>query len=505
MFSKKDLDLLEKKQISIEKANWQINQFIKGIIPIKIIRPATINNGIKRIKDIKYYIDIFNNASLSVTKFIPASGAASRMFKALFEFREMISQDSQPDINSFSEIKVFFKHIKKFAFYNSLNSILQDQGGIEYLIKARKYKIVIDKLLDTNGLGYGELPKGILTFHRYKEGYTRTPFEEHMAEGAKYAKSSNNFVNLHFTISPEHKSAFEKLEIQCIKNLSDKYNVKFDITFSIQKPSTDTMAVTPENKPFYDNDGNIFFRPGGHGALIENLNEIDSDIIYIKNIDNVIPEDKLDTTIKYKKALAGLLYKTQQDVFSLIRKLKNSANKNTIEEAKSFLTSIFQLQNCFETAFNEKENLDSIIDRLNRPIRVCGMVKNLGEPGGGPFLTKDENGCISPQIIESSQVDENNPEQQKLFQGSTHFNPVDIVCAVHNYEGNKFDLNKFIDSNTCFISKKSKNGRELKALELPGLWNGAMAGWNTIFVEVPSETFNPVKTVNDLLRESHQY
>lgn len=505
MFNENDYKLLNKKQISIEKAKWQIDQFIKGVIPIKIFKPATINDGIEAIDDNQLYIDIFDKLSLKITKFVPASGAASRMFKGLFEFSESISQNQNPDINDYPEIAGFFRHIEKFAFYEELATALKAEGGIESLINENKHKTIIDKLLYSNGLAYGELPKGLLKFHYYSEGFSRTPFEEHLVEGAHYARSANNIINLHFTISPEHEKVFFKLKELCVNKLSEKFNCTYNIDFSIQKPSTDTMAVTADNKPFYDIDGNIFFRPGGHGALIENLNEIDSDLIFVKNIDNVVPENKIETTVQYKKVLAGYLYKTQQEIFSLIRKLKNTPDKKTIEEAINFLSNKLQLQGHWTNqALSEKEQIEIIIERLNRPIRACGMVKNIGEPGGGPFLIKNENGDISPQIIESSQVDEGNQEQLKLFNEATHFNPVDLVLAVHNFEGKKFDLMNFIDSNTCFISKKSKNGRELKALELPGLWNGAMANWNTIFIEVPSETFNPVKTVNDLLRTPHQ-
>jgi len=505
MFTEKDLKLFAKKQISIERANWQIEQFIKGVIPINLIRPATISEGIEQINDPQYYINIYEKASVKITKFVPASGAASRMFKSLFEFSERLKDHQLSDLQNFPEVEMFFDQIERFAFFYELNALLEQDGGIKEILKRKNYKIILDKLLTSKGLAYGDLPKGLLSFHKYKQGTPRTPFEEHLVEGANYAISSNRCVNLHFTISPEHAEAFMALKDKCIKNLSDNYNVEYNITFSVQKPSTDTMAVTSDNKPFYDSDGTILFRPGGHGALIENLNEIDSDLIFIKNIDNVVPENKLETTIRYKKALAGFLYKTQQDVFLLINKLKNKPDKKTLDEARTLLISKFNLQGkCTDSDLPEKDQINELVKILDRPIRVCGMVKNLGEPGGGPFITENENGCLSSQIIEYSQIDENDSEQVIIFSNSTHFNPVDIVCAVKNYKGEKFDLTGYVDPNTCFISKKSKGGKEIKALELPGLWNGAMAKWNTLFVEVPSETFNPVKTVNDLLRDSHQ-
>ena len=502
MFSEKDIELLEKKGINIEKANWQIEQFKKGSMPVNLVAPATPDNGIMVIDDFDYFAKKYAGANVKVTKFVPASGAASRMFKVLFEARDRLAENPEDDLNDEPDVLDFFGRIMKFAFYSDMEEMLKPAFSLERMVAEKKYSEILNALLDSDGLNYGSLPKGLLKFHQYAGKIGRTPFEEHLVEGAKYAASSDGMANLHFTVSPEHRDLFNNLKETIVEKYEDMYRVKYAIDFSIQKSSTDTLAVTPENVPFYDTDGNIFFRPGGHGALIENLNEIDSDIIFIKNIDNVVPEKYIEATVQYKQALAGVLIDVQQRVFRLCRELKEENNENSRTEAKELLKNEFSLSGkCIDALGHDPEE---ILRLLNRPIRVCGMVKNEGEPGGGPFLVKDTNECVSPQIIESSQIDLSDNQQKTIFSGSTHFNPVDLVCAVKDFEGNKYNLSEFVDKDTCFISKKSKNGKELKALELPGLWNGAMANWNTIFVEVPISTFNPVKTVNDLLRKAHQ-
>ncbi len=502
MLREKDLELIKKKGISKEIIEWQIEQFKKGSMPIKLVEPATTDKGITIIDDMERYAEIYKKSKKDAIKFVPASGAASRMFKSLFEFRGELVLNEDLDLDNYSSLKEFFTKIENFAFYEDLKNQLTQKGYSDISAIKSNYKVIIDSLLDNDGLAYGSLPKGLLKFHRYPKSNNRTPFEEHLVEAANYV-ANENVAKLHFTVSPEHLELFEKLKDSLIKKYSDIYKFNFDITFSIQKSATDTMAVTPDNKPFYDEKDEIFFRPGGHGALIENLNDIDSDIVFVKNIDNVIPEKRLEKTVLIKQALAGLLIEIQEKIFKLCHNLKNEPNQKTIEESKDFLKNVLFLSvDCFESG--NRSNEDVLFDLLNRPVRVCGMVKNEGEPGGGPFIINDENGCESLQIIESSQIDVTDNQQESIFKASTHFNPVDLVCGVKNYKGDKFNLLDFVDKKTCFISKKSKDGRSLKALELPGLWNGAMAFWNTIFVEVPAETFNPVKTVNDLLREAHQ-
>jgi hypothetical protein len=505
MFTKSDIEQIENRGITIEEVQSQIEQFRKGIKPIKLIAPATIGSGINQLSDLKKYTDIYDNSNLQITKFVPASGAASRMFKELFEYLEKLGSEKSGTGSIDPEISQFIPGLNKFAFCEDLDRALKPKGGIKVLAETGKYDVIIDALLNSQGLSYGRKPKGLLKFHAYTNGLTRTPFEEHLVEGALYAKSAGNIVNIHFTVSPEHIALFWNLLNDVVVKYEKEYQVKFNIDFSVQMPSTDTIAVDSENNPFYDSDGTLLFRPGGHGALIENLNAIESDVIFIKNIDNVVKDDFLQPTIDYKKALAGKLLELQKTIFSLISLLESKPDPDSILKAVDFIKSELNISDCtLDSGKTKDESIERIIDRLNRPLRVCGVVKNQGEPGGGPFKVVDENGCVSLQIVESSQVDASNKEQSNLLNSATHFNPVDLVCAVKDYQEKKFDLRNYIDKNTGFISKKSKSGREIKALELPGLWNGAMANWNTVFVEVPIETFNPVKTVNDLLGKFHQ-
>ena len=358
-------------------------------------------------------------------------------------------------------------------------------------------------MLKAEGLNYGQLPKGMLLFHKYPEG-PRTPMEEHLVEGALYA-ASNGEANVHFTVSHEHIGFFEKKVAEKKDGLARKYGIKYNISFSEQKPSTDTVAANADNTPFRNDDGSLLFRPGGHGALIENLNEIDADVIFIKNIDNVVPDRLKSDTVEYKQVIAGVLVTLQQKAFAYLRLLDSGQyNHEKLEEIIRFVQRDLC---CRKADIKDLEDADLVIylrEKLNRPMRVCGVVKNVGEPGGGPFLTYNQDGTVSLQILESSQIDKTNEAYMKMFTEGTHFNPVDLVCAVKNYKGEPFNLPSFVDKTTGFISSKSKGGKELKALELPGLWNGAMSNWSTVFVEVPLSTFNPVKTVNDLLREQHQ-
>ena len=375
--------------------------------------------------------------------------------------------------------------------------------NIEALMGEGNYKAVVANLLEAKGLNYGQLPKGLLLFHSYEDG-ARTPLEEHLVEGALYA-DSKGMVHIHYTVSPEHRTLFEKKVADTKDKYEKAYNVKYDITFSEQKPSTDTIAVNPDDTPFRNADGSLLFRPGGHGALIENLNEIPADVVFIKNIDNVVPDRLKADTVTYKQVIAGVLVSLQEKAFEYLRLLdEGTYNHEKLEEMIRFVQRDLC---CRKHDIKELEDAELVIylrSKLNRPMRVCGVVKNVGEPGGGPFLTYNQDGTVSLQILESSQIDKSNTEYMKMFTEGTHFNPVDLVCAVKNYKGEKFNLPDYVDRTTGFISSKSKNGKDLKALELPGLWNGAMSNWNTVFVEVPLSTFNPVKTVNDLLREQHQ-
>lgn len=500
-----DLQLLKSKGINLLDVEEQINYFEKGFPFLNIINTATTQKGITVIDDnnLTQYTSSWNEYLTKdhhIVKFVPASGAASRMFKDLFEFTESIS-----DLPENKFIQTFFINIKKFAFYTALNSICLEKTGkdIDGLMENNQYKAIVNLLLSEDGLNYGSLPKGLLLFHSYDD-QSRKPFEEHLVEGALYARSKDKVSNLHFTVSSEHRHIFEEL----LEKVKDKYerllDTKFHVTFSEQKPKTDTIAVNPDNS-FFRNDSNLFFRPGGHGALIENLNDLDADVIFIKNIDNVVPDNLKEEESSYKKFLAGYLVEIQKKIFESLEVIDSgSYTHNQLLDILYFLQNELNTKNLDTKYLEDAELVLYLKQKLNRPIRVCGMVENIGEPGGGPFFVKNEDDVISLQILESSQIDMNDPQKAEMFRAGTHFNPVDIVCAVKDYKGNKFDLKAFVDKNSGFISKKSKNGKDLKALELPGLWNGAMSDWNTIFVEVPLSTFNPVKTVNDLLRKEHQ-
>ena len=504
MISKADQALLCKKGISAEQVAEQLKKFKIGFSFLEIKSAATIDKGIisPSETELDSFLSAWDNycsAGHSIQKFVPASGAASRMFKDLFSF---LSADYDVPTTDFE--KNFFANIEKFAFYGDLDATCKKNKAksIKELVDAGQYKDVVFNLLDFTGMNYGSLPKGLLKFHTYGDE-TRTSVEEHFVEGALYA-ATNGVVKLHFTVSSNHKELFEALVAERKEYYENLFGVKYDITFSEQKPSTDTIAVDADNAPFREN-GSLVFRPGGHGALIENLNDIDADVIFIKNIDNVVPDRLKPDTVTYKKLLAGVLVKAQAKAFEYLQLI--DGGKYTHEQVEEMIRFLQQDLQCRNEDIKHMEDCDLVLylrKKLNRPMRVCGMVKNVGEPGGGPFLARNEDGTISLQILESSQIDMNNPESKSMFENGTHFNPVDLVCAVKNYKGEKFNLPQYVDKNTGFISHKSKNGRELKAMELPGLWNGAMSDWNTIFVEVPLVTFNPVKTVNDLLRDVHQ-
>ena len=515
MFDKKDLQQIQSKGININTIEKQINNFIKEFPHVKLIDPATKQDGLKvfseeEIKNLAAFYDQ-ESTKRDTTKFVPASGAATRMFKHLFEFvanYKNTENDYQEFLKdkSFNSVYNFFSRIKDFAFYDDLKSKMKDDGiDIESCLDEKNYTQIIDYLLSEKGLNYAKLPKGLIKFHYYDDG-SRMSIEEHLTEGAKYCKDKNNHVKVHFTVSPEHLKGFKE-EIDKVKGKYEKkFGITYDISFSVQKNSTDTIAVDLENNPFREADGSLFFRPGGHGALIENLNDLKGDIIFVKNIDNIVPDRLRDTTYLYKKALAGYLLLLQKKTNEYLKLLeKNGLDDDVFYEIELFAKDYLEIDfNEGLSTLTNTEKSKVLFNKLNRPMRICGMVKNEGEPGGGPFWTKNSKGVTSLQIVESSQMDLNDPKQKEIVSDATHFNPVDLICAVRDYKGKQFDLKEFVDHNTGFISIKSKDGRNLKAQELPGLWNGAMADWITIFVECPIITFNPVKTVNDLLREQHQ-
>ena len=502
MLSEKDLAQIKDRNVTEEQVERQVAQLKRGTAYVKLVRPATIGDGILRMspdqvnamcqafdEDREYY---------QFTKFVPASGAASRMFKDLFTFVE------NGEETKFTEI--FFAHIHCFAFADDLDKACQKLYGMSIntmLENGRKVEVVKALLLE-DGLGYGKLPKALLKFHHY-EGFDRLALEEHLVEAARYATDNGGVARLHFTVSTEHEKPFLETINRLKNDYEHKYSVKYDITYSFQKPSTDTVAIDANGELFRESDGKLLFRPGGHGALIENLNDLKQEIVFIKNIDNIVPESKAETTITFKKVLAGLLLKLQQQTFEYLEILDGGdVTQEELDEMIDFARKDLMIDiPGFVEQYDVYEKTDFLYDCLNRPMRVCGMVKNEGEPGGGPFWIKNTNDEVSLQIIESSQINHGKEDQEAIFKASTHFNPVDLVCGCWNYKGEAFNLTDYVDPNTGFVSSKSKDGRELKALELPGLWNGAMADWITVFVEVPIETFNPVKTVNDLLKPMH--
>ena len=506
MLNANDLEQLKAKGISEKQIEEQLACFVKGFPYLEIAASASVDKGIMVIdKEAQAsYMeawDAYLAKNKKIVKFVPASGAASRMFKNLYEF---LSADYQEPTTAFEQ--KFFNEITKFAFYKALDEkCVQNTGkDIPTLKAAGEYKEIVANLLEAKGLNYGQLPKGLLLFHTYPES-VRTAMEEHLAEGAMYAKNNAGEVNIHFTVSPEHQALFEQLVAQKAGEYEDQFSVKYDVSFSIQKPSTDTVAAAMDNTPFRDKNDKLLFRPGGHGALIENLNDVEADVIFIKNIDNVVPDSFKCATVIYKKVIAGVLVSLQQKIFHYLELIESGKyTHEQVEEMIHFLQDELCVKNPDTKLLEDAELILYIKGKLERPLRVCGMVKNVGEPGGGPFLAVNPDGTISLQVLESSQIDMKDPAKKAMFEQGTHFNPVDLVCAVKNHKGEKYNLPEYVDKNTGFISFKSKDGRELKALELPGLWNGAMSNWNTVFVEVPIETFNPVKTVNDLLRPEHQ-
>lgn len=509
MFSEKDLQQIASMGLTPKKTLQQIENFRKGFPKTKLLDAATVDNGgIIRMSDseIMRYSSAYKSLAKGkkILKFVPASGAATRMFKDLYAFSSTYFGVAYNFEKEFPTVKEFLQHIRTFAFFEDLKDCME-RSSLDFgdYMDRGDFTTVINYLLKEQYLGYGSLPKALLKFHRYGE-ISRTPLEEHIVEGASYARCDDGKVHLHFTVSPEHKPLFRKKIAEVKKYYESNLNIKLDITFSEQKHYTDIIAVDEYNNPIRDDNGQLVFRPGGHGALIENLNECNADLIFIKNIDNVVPDWMKHTTIIYKQVLAGLLMELQSQTFKYLRILSQKPEKKKVQEITRFAKN--KLKISLPDGFAKmslSEQIKLLRQKMNRPMRICGMVKNQGEPGGGPFFTENSRGIKSLQVVETAQINRKDPEQERILTSSTHFNPVDLVCATKDYNGRRFDLRKYVDPETGFISKKTKGAVTLKSQELPGLWNGAMAEWITLFVEVPLATFNPVKTVNDLLRKEH--
>lgn len=480
-FSDTDKQQIQNHGLSLDVIEQQLHFFQTGFPYAKIIEPATIGNGIIPLDTTaqRRYADIYEKYKHghSVVKFVPASGAATRMFKDLFEFLNTNTPNATTD--------TVLNNLEQFAFYDALRSYLPE--------KPTDYD-KISHIVNPVGLNYGNLPKGLILFHKYPDG-PRTAIAEHLIEGMQYANCDGT-VNIHFTVSPEHRAAFDRLLSQIVPTYQDTYGVKYNITMSAQKSATDTIAVNPDNTPFRTPNGSLLFRPAGHGALIENLHDIDADIIFIKNIDNICTDDKRAATIEYKRAMAGILIDKKERAYEYLRILDRGATDSEMRSIRNFITNELGLRTDVANA-----DAHQLHDILNRPMRVCGMVRNTGEPGGGPFWVSGADGTQSLQIIEPGQI---SPDARDILRRGTFFNPADLVCATRDYQNNKFDLSTYIDTRTGFISEKSSNGVRLRAMERPGLWNGAMANWITLFVETPGTTFSPVKVVSDLLSPAHQ-
>lgn len=518
IFDKRDRQQIEAHGLTEEDVLQQIELFKKGTPYVDLDRPCTVGDGIHRFTedDIHYYATYYENqgAWRELTKFVPASGAATRMFKALLKIssehervqRDVIARQAREKGAEYQEVLEFIDNFQKFAFYEVVAEKMRDDGhDVESLCQHGDFTLILSYVLTDRGLDYSNKPKGQILFHRYTEG-PRTAFEEHLAEGALYAKDGKGNCCLHFTVSPEHENGFLRLLENTRAFYETTYGVRFESRFTHQDPSTDTIAVDMDNNPFRDDQGGLVFRPGGHGALIGNLNELNGDIVFIKNIDNMVPDALKPETILWKKVLGGYLLTLETEINAhRTAILRKDAGEKAIADALDFVENKLSLTISDQVKNSPPEETRRyLVDRLDRPLRVCGMVPSSGEAGGGPFWVKFPDGTISLQIVEGAQIDPESSFQQSLLKNLTHFNPVDIVCSLRNDGNEPYDLSRFVDDTAVFISSKSKDGRELKALERPGLWNGAMAYWNTVFVEVPLITFNPVKTINDLLRRAHQ-
>ncbi|MCU0554003.1 MAG: DUF4301 family protein [Syntrophales bacterium] len=504
MLSPSDIEYIRSRGTTEEKIARQIERFRRGATAVTLDRPATVGDGIVRVaEDEKPRLAALHDEAARAgrcLKFVPASGAATRMFK---DWHAVLNRGG---FGSRAEFDAFAESLPRYAFYGDLREVLSRAGRVEAKPGAvGAEREILDFILNDRGLNYACKPKALLKFHRYADA-ARTALEEHLVEAALYVKDAQGLCRVHVTVSAEHLEPVRELIRQVRGDHERRLGVRYDIGLSVQSESTDTIAVDLDNRPFRARDGRLLFRPGGHGALLYNLHAIQGDIVFVKNIDNVVPDRLKDTTVLYKKILGGCLVALQRELFGRLRALSDpSAGEAPVDEAARFAAE--RLTCLLPPGFEGRpleERREILMNALDRPLRVCGMVKNEGEPGGGPFWVRDPDGGCSLQIVEEVQVDREKTGQADLWASSTHFNPVDLVCGVRDFRGRPFDLERFVAADQVFISVKSHEGRDIKALELPGLWNGSMARWHTVFVEVPVETFNPVKTVDDLLRPAHR-
>ena len=518
LFTQADLEQMAELGITEDEARRQLAILARGQRWATLVRPCTVGDGIVQLdpQDQERFISRWQAGADEgrISAFVPASGAATRMFAFLQRIRNEVDEvtlDTAAEIcgrasGDFREFRVFVRSLEEFAFLEPLAEVMGKAGiSLQEKLQSGVYNDILDFLLEPQGLNYSSLPKALIPFHRYSD-FFRTAMEEHLVESVRNLQDLKQVCRLHFTVAPENQAEVEAHGREAAAKYREHLGVQYELTFSTQSPGTNTLAVDLENRPFRKLDGNLLFRPGGHGALLQNLNQLQGDIVLIKNIDNAVTDERRDLVVLHQRILAGMLLKVQDEVFNYLTLLSSgSFEASDLQRVLDFVVQQLnpsveeQLRTC-----GDEEKIAKIFDLLNRPLRVCGMVVNRGEPGGGPFWVKDASGRLSLQIVEQAEIDRSSPEQVTILEGSTHFSPAQIVCGLRDFQGEPFDLNHFADQGAVFVTRKTEEGKELKALELPGLWNGGMAYWNTIFVEVPEETFNPVKTVNDLLRPGHR-
>jgi hypothetical protein len=517
-FTNADCQQMEALGIEPSDVFRQIGIFRRSNFSARLNRPCTLGDGVWKIDaaDAEKYLDLHRGAASRgrFMKLVPASGAATRMFQSLLQIyylpqfleKDELLKKVEQGVAVACDFVRFMEGLRKFAFVDDLiASLAQDGLDLDEIVSGCQYRLLLDYLLTDRGLGYGVLPKALLKFHAYPEQKeSRTAFEEQLVESVTYLGAEGGKCRLHFTIPVEFENGFKTLMERVGRFYEDRYCTAFEVSFSFQKPSTHTVAADMEGLPFRDRFGRLHFRPAGHGALLENLNDLQADIVYIKNIDNIVPDRFKEPVVYWKRILGGYLVSIQQAIHSFVRRIRQPDSGDAMREAAAFAARRLHLDfpDGFEN-WSDDNRRNFLLDRLDRPIRVCGVVPNAGEPGGAPFWVEDENG-LSVQIVEKAQVDFGTIEQREIWNASTHFNPVDIVCGTRDFAGKPYDLRKFVDPNAVIITKKSKDGKDIQALELPGLWNGSMARWITVIVEVPPATFNPVKSVYDLLRPEHQ-
>lgn len=515
-FTPSDLEEIRAHGLAVDDAEHQLRQLVNPPPYTRLDRPCRVGDGIRQIGDEEASALVTEADEAArrgrITKFVPASGAATRMFQTLIAVHgepaaptlDALSERARGGDEAAADTVRLCGEIHRFPFHTALDDVLRTRGaGLRETLHAGRVADILSALLASDGLAYASRPKGQLLFHAY-EDEARTPFEEHLVEAAAYAKDAHGRCRVHATVSPEHRAGFESLVASRGPGLSARLDAGFEVSYSHQAAATDTIATDLSGRPFRDSDGRLLFRPGGHGALIQNLEAIGGDILLVKNIDNVVPDRTKPLVCEWKKILTGVLVGLERRVHELLERLDGGGDDRAIDPALDLLASELSRPDERPPSARGEAARRFLVDRLDRPLRVAGVVPNAGEPGGGPFWVTDADGRRSVQIVETSQIDPEDPVQQGLLAQATHFNPVDLACAMRRRDGSPHRLTRFVDPETVFVSRKSVHGREIRALERPGLWNGAMQGWNTVFVAVPLETFAPVKTVFDLLRSEHQ-